>query len=57
MKRNAEIVIARGWRYWSGAVPELAHYPFLSWLQNPRKASLSERNLKNWTRICQLFAD
>jgi hypothetical protein len=43
--RKAIIVIARGERHWFGAVPELVAYEHRVRMLNPRKASLSERNL------------
>jgi len=44
--RQATIVIARGEQLWRGAVPELAAYPKLFRLSNPRTASLSEANVR-----------
>ena len=45
ISRQATIVIARGERHWFGAVPELVAYEHRVRMINPRKASLSERNL------------
>jgi hypothetical protein len=45
IKRNAEIVVARGADYWIGAVPELVTGCDLIHIRNPRMASLSPRNL------------
>jgi hypothetical protein len=44
MARRAVIVITRGARYWTGAVPELANYRRLVRTSNPRSASISPTN-------------
>lgn len=46
IERKAVIVLARGAKLWLGAIPELANYPNLIKLRNPRSASISERNLE-----------
>lgn len=43
--RGAAIVIARGERYWFGAVPRLAGYKGRVRIRNPRSASLSLANM------------
>jgi len=45
MRRDALVLCMRGFRYWSGAVPELANYSGLLRPKSHRSASLSEGNL------------
>lgn len=45
LQRNCEVVVARGFEWWVGAVPELAAYPRLHSLRSPQQSALSERNL------------
>lgn len=45
MRRDALVLCMRGYRYWSGAVPELANYAGLLRPKNPRSAALSEGNI------------
>lgn len=45
MRRGALVLCMRGYRYWCGAVPELANYAALLRPKNPRSASLSVGNL------------
>lgn len=45
MRRGALVLCMRGYRYWCGAVPELANYAALLRPKNPRSASLSAGNL------------
>ena len=44
MARRAVIVVTRGARFWTGAVPELANYRQLVRTSNPRSASISPKN-------------
>ena len=43
--RGSEIIIARGYELWLGAVPELANYPNTSRLSSAQNSSLSSKNL------------
>jgi len=45
MRRGALVLCMRGFRYWCGAVPELANYAGLLRPKSPRSASLSAGNL------------
>lgn len=45
MRRSALVLCMRGYRYWCGAVPELANYAGLLRPKNPRSGSLSAGNL------------
>lgn len=45
LRRGALVLCMRGYRYWCGAVPELASYAGLLRPKNPRSASLSAGNL------------
>lgn len=46
IKRNAAIIIGRGFPIWCGAVPELASYPHLCMIKS-RNAAITERNTKD----------
>lgn len=45
VRRQAEIVITRGAKFWYGAIPELFEHPHVYVVRNLRSASLSEANL------------
>jgi hypothetical protein len=53
MRRDALVLCMRGYRYWCGAVPELATYAGLLRPKNPRSATLSAGNLgsEGFTRV------
>jgi hypothetical protein len=49
--RKATVICARGANVWCEAVPQLASYRRLSHVQNPRSASLSEKNLSSYASV------
>lgn len=53
IQRGALVLCMRGYRYWCGAVPELADYPGLLRPKSARSASLSAGNLgaKGFARV------
>ena len=53
MKRGAYIVGVRGRKLWTEAVPSLADYGRITYLKNPRNASLTPGNLTAYNEILQ----
>ncbi len=53
MKRGAYIVGVRGRKLWTEAVPSLADYGRITYLKNPRNASLTPGNLTVYNEILQ----
>ncbi len=51
MEKNAVIIFMRSRRIWEEYVPELARYPNLLSLRNPRNPTFSEKNLPGMTRV------
>ena len=44
MDRGAIVVVARGLKHWTAAIPELGHYASLFQMKNPRVSSISPKN-------------
>jgi len=51
MERNSVIILMRSRRIWEEYVPELASYPHLLTVRNPRNPTFSEKNLPGIDRV------